>query len=454
MSLAENSAIALLPRALGAILDRGASKGRRSAAKHLMKAMGPMRKRVMDALWDTIKDSATKDPYMSECVKAQLRSVIDSVAVDVDMQTQEALDISVGRDSSMRDLMEPEAAPRSFCGCRCLCRRCCGCYLRLRAFILSRILPCDKTLWGTIREPVWWFVSVPTLVTLYNIRCTVFFLILILLLLPGPPDEYQLTTFVVHFKVNQFFVAGIGHTLRASFVYYWCILFNRSNLLACVDDVTHPPLSFWYTILDYAGSFLLPQVAMFMFYFCQRLVPRHQNVPSDPNSKAEIVRSRQDTGCCGWPAPVRLRMLHKIDTLCFVLSLTSMIVLTAAAKSKDGRTSLVCERWFDTHCERDPTLMFTAFWSQVLYGLTCVPFLLFAMPDFTALTFSLVSQARRTGYDQEGRCVLFHMQAAPRARADDKSESSREELSGSDSESSSANDKEHRGFLGFDWRVC
>jgi len=399
----------LLPRALGAVLDQVASRSRRKAARKLLEAMGPTRRRVMAMLWEVVKEAATSDPDMWDCVKAQVRTAVDEIAEDVDRQTEEHLMLSTCErpedEQANPDPLMTRKASRSFRYCRCFC----SLYLAIRRFVLHHLCPHNKTVWGSMKDTVWWIFNLLTLVTLGSVRCTVFGALLILLVFPGPADEYQLTKYVLVMKANQFFTTGLGCMMFGCCQYYFCIVFQKRELVSCISLTMPTPFSLWFCLLDFLGSFVLSMLAMAAFHRAQRLKP----CALPPGFEREDV-ARDLLQCCGCcevrhPAPMRLRLAIRYDSTCFVVSVALMVILTTVADHSLG--DLLCEPLVDwpRSCRRDPTLLLNAYWCRVLYSLLMFPFILAWVPDFTPISFSLITRAIRTGYNEAGQCVLFRL---------------------------------------------
>jgi len=437
--------------------------------------MGPMRQRVLSAIFYEVKESATNDPDMLECAKSQVKALIDAIAEDVELQVEERMRIAVGGTTVFADDL-PKEPFRVSC-----CRRCCCGYLRPRAFILSRLFPHDKTLWGNFRDPCWWLLVLPALVTYFNVRCTVLGIVLILLMFPGRPDEHQLTKYIITFKFNQFLTAGVGCMTHGAVQYYGCILLrdatsDASDLSTCIAAVTLNRYGVWLCLLDYFGSWLLPRIALLGFYWSQRLVPRHgpslggqrpfrriltANVHRQlPTQQTCCEWIRAQLCCCPLPIPPRLRILMHYDTICFNLSIFILITLTMVSLRNEGHWHFgeMFESCNWMECLERPSVVLNAYWCRVFYAISALPFVLLWGQDFTPGSFSLVTQSARTGYNKEGECVLFQMRPPPEESdsdsGDERMGSSFSTSSHSSSDSDSENAPKKSGWFGWDWRMC
>jgi len=440
-------ASSLLPAALSAAIDQFASRSKKKAARRLLEAMGPTRKKVMQMLFEVIKDAATQDPDMFQCVRRNIQTVIDSIAEDVEWQVEEHLRLKTSC-APTRTAAPSEALPESPRRRRGRCRRCCR---RFRGSILHHAFPHDRTLWGTLKDPVWWIFAVLSLVTWCSIRIFAFGMLLLLLVCPGPVDEYQLTRFILVMKTSQFVAAGAATLFFAAVRYYFCILFRRSALMTCVNPALFLSTSaFWFGCLDYVGNLVLPQLAMVAFHRSVRLKPDIAGV-----SIEHTISTASDLApCCfcniAHSAPARLRMLVRYDIVCFLLTLAFMIVCTAVVMY-EGFHDSSCEPLFSLGClAREPTVVLNAYWCSIFYALSALPFLLACAPDFTPISFSLITRASRTGYDADGQPALF------RLRAGEPLASPLTEISSASSSTESSSDEESESaepgsYMGMAW---
>lgn len=411
---------------------------------------------------------------MLECAKVQTRYLIDSIADDVELQAEEQMRLKTMDTQRFLNLQDSSELQSRGCLSRCIQSRfCCG-FMRLRAFILYRVFPNDKTLWGCLRDPVWWFVILLSITTACGIRVLTFSLLLILLLVPCKPDEYHLTKYVTFIKATQVTSSCLGMVL-GSLSYHYCIIFKKDMLLECIDTVSLLPFALFFCLLDYAGCFLLPHFAIAAFHWAVRLKPCRTSgqdlgetgsIKQPSSTTAEILQC-----CCCFhikhPAPVRLRALVRYDCVNFIISLFLMVVLTVMT-TKTAVNNLVCDPYLDERCKPDLTLVVNAYWCKVFYGLTAFPFSLIFLPEFTPTSFSLITRAARTGYNRDGICVLFKVRwTGPESSHgnDDSSSSDTDSIDSNgpsrtvsyhSSEMSDINEHVKRpsgpGFLGVDWR--
>jgi len=94
-------------------------------------------------------------------------------------------------------------------------------YQGLRSFILYHFLPYDKSMFGTLEDPVYIFFFILSMMP--DIRVIFYLVVLFLFVVPGPPDEFQLVQFIMMFKGTQFISGGVAMMACGGTQYFWCI---------------------------------------------------------------------------------------------------------------------------------------------------------------------------------------------------------------------------------------
>ena len=135
-------------------------------------------------------------------------------------------------------------------------------YCGLRAFVLHHYLPHDRTIFGKLKDPVYLLLTAVTLLPVHLLRVAFFSAILLMIVVPGPPDEFQLVSFILNFKGTQFLNAGLLMMARGALEYFACFSFHKDRILQCVAD-SGPGAegSLFLGVMDYLGSCLLVWVA-------------------------------------------------------------------------------------------------------------------------------------------------------------------------------------------------
>mmetsp|Transcript_115850 Transcript_115850/g.362420 ORF Transcript_115850/g.362420 Transcript_115850/m.362420 type:complete len:334 (+) Transcript_115850:1-1002(+) len=319
-----------------------------------------------------------------------LRPVVQS-AVSAFWEDVEA-EIQINVEGAVRDLGEPmdlgtlARAARGPSGAP-------SCFLWLRARILYHYLPFDKTIFGKLIDPVYLTMIGITMLPLFGVRFLFFGAILLLLLFPGPPDEYQLVSFILHFKGTQFFTSGVLMTFIGAMQQYSCYVFHEDDLRRCVNSRGPGATQcLWSIVFDYFGSVALVWVAFLV-------LPRSNKHPKRATLRHATTMERRGTYCCCLQGVVtrggRLRRLLRYDVTCFGLSLAvfvSTCVMRPASQGFEDSTHVLL-----VHVKS------AIYWGNCLYALLSLPFIFFVIPVFSwLLTHSVV-----TGYNTHGALVEF-----------------------------------------------
>merc|ERR1719356_1180025 len=91
--------------------------------------------------------------------------------------------------------------------------------------------------------------------------------------------------------------------------YYLCIVFEKHDLMECISATMMTPFSLWFCLMDFFGSFLIPQMAIMAFHRAARMRPCLTAVgPSF--ERLDVDQEFLPCCCCcevKHPAPRRLR---------------------------------------------------------------------------------------------------------------------------------------------------
>jgi len=273
---------------------------------------------------------------------------------------------------------------------------------RLRAFLLYHYLPFNKTIFGKLADPVYVLLVAFTMLPLFGVRFLFFGVLLVMLLYPGPPDEYQLSNYILHFKGTQFFTSGVIMTFVGAMQQYSCYLLHDGDLKKCLDNhgpgATQGLLSL---IVDYLGSVVLVWVAFLM-------LPRSTKHPRRACLRRASVMERQGVYCCCLHGMVsqggKLRRLLRYDVVCFLLSLSVFTCSYALRVTQHD----------DDHDMLH--LKAALYWGNCLYALLSLPFSIFVVPVFAGLLTHSVT----TGFDEDGILQEFALEEETEASEKDK----------------------------------
>jgi len=282
-------------------------------------------------------------------------------------------------------------------------------YYRVRAFLLHHYLPSDKSIFGKVKDPVYCAISIFILLPVHLVRVLFFVFILVFLIFPGPPDEFQLINYILLFKGSQFLSAGIFSMGLGAVQYFLCFCTHKEDLLNCISsagpgggEAVIPGLQ------DYLGSVILPWIAFSALPYSRRYVKRTfvGRVSGEPPIDEEEEAAETVKYCCFECRVVktkggRLRHLLRYDVKCFIFSLLVLLLLTGWTWSRELEHTK--QHGFYAWLRDSPQFKEDFFWCKVLYGLLSLPFLPFMIP----LLLQILTHCEFTGYNEKGACVEF-----------------------------------------------
>lgn len=342
---------------------------RERAKFDMLKLTAPFRSRVMSNLKHIIKDSLTEDPDMWWWVKKIVSSSLEQIWIDVEYEFERQLESAVLRQDIRAKENARPASPIMHI------------WLQIRAQVLYVYLPHDKSVFGQMKDPKFWVIFVATLVPTHGVRVIVFSILLVMLLIPGPPDEYQLINYMLVFKGMQFITSGVLSTLMGSVCYYYCFSVWQSGAKECIDLNGPGADESLGQLPDYLGSVLLVWIAFLCLPYSTHVKKFYGAVPD-----MECTTGGQGRG-------LTLRLLY-FDIASFFSSLLLLVVLNC----------VTCG-WNFTDRTHYSQLMANVFWSKVLYSLLSLPFAAFEIPGMIAL----LTHSGSTGYNASGALVPFEV---------------------------------------------
>lgn len=348
----------------------------------------PALKQLLGSVGDYLKASVTSDPDMWPCVRPHMLSIVTSFWEDIEQEIETGLKTAViapPMTKSVESLTAPDDAMEEL-----------GWFsrhgLRIRSFLLHHYLPYNRSIFGKLKDKVYVCMVLTTMLPIFGIRVFFFFCILLMLLKPGPPDEFQLINFILTFKGTQFFTSGVGLGFFGAMSYYVCYLFAGDGLRLCIDR-RGPGSTDWLSSLlfDYVGSMCLVWVA---FLYLPRSRRKHWL------HAQKVKRKEPEVYCCCLRGIVeqggRLRKLLIYDLICFVTSFAFFIPVYLGAGN-----SILEEA--EEEQFRFAHLKETVYWCRILYSLLSLPFVVFVIPGVGKVLTHSVS----TGYDPNGRIMEF-----------------------------------------------
>jgi len=343
----------------------------------------PVRRQVISNVGQVLKQSSLSDPDMWGWVRRLVVLIIDDFWEDVEVEVERSIEVSLFKDMRRR---EPETlVSNSWVH---------SIWLRFRAFTLYHFLPCDKSIFGMLKDPVYLSFLTITLVPFFSLR--ILFYSLLLLLLAAAPDgvdEYQLISFILSSKGMQFLTGGVLLNAVGAAEYFYAIHFCHLQP-ACVGRHTpgqgEPPI---FAVVDFFGSVLLVWVAFLLLprstkhgLLAQRAAQRKSGVgPALAPPDTEGIGSSSSAAL--GPRRQGGRMLRVLwwDFTCFCLCCVGLFALQVLTDASIGSEDFLAN----------------LFWCRVTYSMLSVPFFLFTLPGLR----QLLTHAEPTGFSCEGRCV-------------------------------------------------
>jgi len=246
-------------------------------------------------------------------------------------------------------------------------------------------LPHNKSIWGKFRDPIYLVIFTIMLVPFSALHFCLMTVLLLMILLPGPPDEFQLLNFIMNFKGLQFVSSGLLKCLKGSVVQFACYSAGRDSMLSCINAHGPPSATPLDLLLDYMGTVLLT-------WFAASMLPRSK-VHASLTLRCRKDVSEQDEEANKRRAGHRLHVLLKYDMMCFGVSLVLLAVLTLN----------LCGRIELQDLLHHPQFSSNIFWCNVLWSLSTLPFL----PLNISWLFAAFSRSAPTGFNAQGACVGF-----------------------------------------------
>eukprot|EP00931_Biecheleriopsis_adriatica_P102421 TRINITY_DN77399_c0_g1_i1.p1 TRINITY_DN77399_c0_g1~~TRINITY_DN77399_c0_g1_i1.p1 ORF type:complete len:473 (+),score=70.74 TRINITY_DN77399_c0_g1_i1:203-1420(+) len=365
---------------------------------------GPMEK-LLFGIREQVKQLATSDPNMPDCLKSGLQNLIDMFWLDLsmylNMRREDWRDESVGIHHKQIELLDREGLEQSGCICS---------PSWWRAKVLYALRPFDISIFGQIKDPFYLFLTVTSLIPILGIRVMLFFVFLVCILMGRPADEYQLTEYILGFKGMQFISSGVCLAIQAAVQYYMCV--HHDGTHTCNEDGPGARQKIVYGLVDWWGSCILVWVA-FLFLPCSNRTAGLRELGTDESSAAN--ENQMSQGCCGnkWEPERggRLRNLLVYDLVCFLFSL-SFCAFLMYCDIADVR-----EKGFNTEGISGDSIMSEAqhasgrvaiFWARIVYSFLAFPFLIFRIPGLSGI----LTKTTITGYNRHGVCVPFVMRQA------------------------------------------
>jgi len=329
----------------------------------------------MKKLRELMKQRITADPDMWEWVQDCCRSLVDVVWEDVEKEIELNVELAWLKFAECQEQSGPTAGLAS--------------YGWLRRKVLRHYLPFDRSIFGKLRDPLYVTLTLVMLIPNAGFRVGVLSMILIFILCPGPPDEFQIINFILLSKGTQFITGGLLSTLQGALIYFKCFTWHDNDLGRCISDSGPGRVSSLVgAMADYLGSILLVWIAFLALpYSREHREERQKAALGRRRLTRSLSQGQKDQGG-------RLATLLGYDVSCFALSLLALVLLTwSSYRQTDREVSLY------RHLQEN------IFWCKVLYSLLSMPFSIFTIQPLQ----QVLTHAAPTGFNSLGACVPFNL---------------------------------------------
>lgn len=367
-------------------------------------AAGPQ-KRVLFALREVVKDGAVGDPYMGEWLKSRIKDTVDLFWVDLekylDMARDDLRDQKTGKMTAKMEALDGAGADEKMCPC--------GLFW-WRSKVLYSWWPFDISVFGQVRDPLFWILTVLSCATPFGIRIITGSIILLFIILGRPADEYQITQFILTFKGLQFISSGVALGIIAAVKYYLCVGPNGTH--TCDVDGPGATQDFAQGMVDWIGSCVLVWIAFAFLPCSDRTAGLREIGTEDAEALAKQDEDAASSkGCCGQvkydkSRGGRLKGLMTYDLVCFLLSLVFLLLLMyrdMVLAGKEGK--LHGDKILDGINEEteSPAGHTSLYWARMFYSFMALPFTFFKIPGI----FDILTHTVPTGYNRHGKCVPY-----------------------------------------------
>ena len=247
----------------------------------------------------------------------------------------------------------------------------------------------DRSVWVSLRSPRWWVLQALGMLP-HGIGATYW---LLLAFAVDKEDEYQLCQFIVALRCTHFATLGVGAALYGCVQSYRCVAtVHLGHPMEC-QHLT-PALS-PFSAVFWAMQMLITTRAFLLLPYSEK---KGQRVVERRAMLSLEVRRALATGM--GPPPEVLMMggvssrpqaaaggvLVHMGAFDLVLASLVLVASSTAALLCSSHPQLLCV---------------TLYWIRTVHGLLSCPYLLLRLPGAN----TLLTHARRTGYDRFGHCV-------------------------------------------------
>jgi hypothetical protein len=348
------------------------------------------RVRILFAVREMLKSQAVADPDMWNCASRRIKDGIDVFWDDltVYIETMESDSKDALRNKVQSDLETLEGLGDKPTPCS---------PKWWRALILYHYFPFDISIFGQVKDPLFWIFTAISCLTMYGIRCAFFSVILILMLCGCPADEYQLVQYILAFKGTQFISSGVIMAIMAAVKYYMCV--KPGGTHTCDEEGPGVTTDVTSSAIDFFGSCILCWIVFLLLPTSKRSGGLRE-IAEDPEAADD-----KKLCCCRWHSDRggRLAGLLRYDLFCFSAACALCYFLgKQSSEEQDIGLDDEVSKW---------QFRAAIYFARIFYSMLAFPFIIFMIPGIN----SILTHTTATGYNRQGLCVPCMLHPMPDA---------------------------------------
>lgn len=258
---------------------------------------------------------------------------------------------------------------------------------RLRAAALHTLWPHDRSVWVSLRSPGWWVLQALGLAP-HGVGATCW---LLLAFAVDKSDEYQLCQFIVALRSTHFMTLGVGASLYGCLQAHRCLaVAHRGDPVACRQLAPSlSPFSAIFWILQLVTTLRAFLLLPYSERKGQRIVERRAMLSLEAR---RALAYRQGPPPVAFMADGDMGTAQPGGVLVHMRSIDFALAALVLAASSAALLFYYHDR--QMQCVH-------LFWIRTAHGLLSFPYLLLRLPGAN----TLLTHARRTGYNARGHCV-------------------------------------------------